>query len=110
MEGRLFEFAKVYHPKSLPLTELPSEDNTVSIGMFGANEDFFTIKGVVEDLIANFAVDAVVKYVRCDKACMHPTRSAYVLVNDVNVGFFGELLPQIADKLDIDKRKTTPRG
>ena len=104
MEGRLFEFAKVYHPKSLPLTELPSEDNTVSIGMFGPSEDFFTIKGVIEDLIANFAVDAVVKYVRCDKTCMHPTRSAYVLVNDVNIGFFGELLPQIADKLDIDKK------
>jgi phenylalanyl-tRNA synthetase beta chain len=35
---------------------------------------------------------------------MHPTRSAYLSVNDEIVGFFGELMPQLADKLDIDKK------
>ncbi len=103
-EGRLFEFAKVYNPKSLPLTELPDERQIVSLGLFGEDEDFFTLKGVVEDLIQNFAYMADVKYIRCDKACMHPTRSAYVLVNGEVVGYFGELKRQIADKLDIDKK------
>ncbi len=103
-EGRLFEFAKSYQPKSLPLTELPDENQVVSLGLFGENEDFFSIKGVVEDLLSNFAPTAEVKYQPCDKACMHPTRSANVVVNGEVVGYFGELLPSIADKLDIDKR------
>ena len=104
LEGRLFELAKVYYPKSLPLTELPVEKTILSLGVFGQNEDFFTIKGVIEDLLSNFANGAKVKYLPCDKACMHPTRSAYLSVNDEIVGFFGELMPQLADKLDIDKK------
>lgn len=103
-EGRLFEFAKIYQPKSLPLTELPEENEVVSLGLFGDNEDFFSIKGVIEDLLANFSANAGVEYVKCDKSCMHPTRSANIVVNGETVGYFGELLPLIADKLDIDKR------
>ena len=103
-EGRLFEFAKIYNPKTLPLKELPVESDVVSLGLFGAEEDFFTVKGVVEDLIANFAPTADVKYVPCNKKCMHPTRSADIILDGECVGFFGELLPMIADKLDIDKR------
>ncbi|MBQ3115613.1 MAG: phenylalanine--tRNA ligase subunit beta [Clostridia bacterium] len=103
-EGRLFEFAKIYQPKTLPLKELPEENEVVSLGMFGVEEDFFSIKGVVEDLLSNFTATANVSYVKCDKKCMHPTRSANVVVNGEVVGYFGELLPQIADKLDIDKR------
>ena len=103
-DGRLFELAKVYHPKSLPLTFLPEENNVLSIGMFGSEEDFFTIKGVVEDILSNFAYDAKVKYLPCDKACMHPTRSAYLSVNGEIVGYFGELKPQLAEKLDMDKK------
>ena len=104
MEGRLFEFAKIYQPKSLPLTELPIENEVLSLGVFGENEDFFTLKGVIEDLISNFAYGAEVKFVRSNKSCMHPTRSADVVINGKVVGYFGELLPQIADKLDIDKK------
>ena len=103
-DGRLFELAKVYHPKSLPLTFLPEENNVLSIGMFGSEEDFFTIKGVVEDILSNFAYDAKVKYLPCDKTCMHPTRSAYLSVNGEIVGYFGELKPQLAEKLDMDKK------
>ncbi len=103
-EGRLFEFAKIYQPKTLPLAELPDENHVISLGMFGEGEDFFTIKGVVEDIISNFCYNAEVKYISCEKSCMHPTRSATIVINGENVGYFGELLPSISDKLDIDKR------
>ena len=104
LDGRLFEFAKVYHPKSLPLSELPIENNVVTLGMFGEEEDFFSMKGVIEDLLNNFVGKATISYVPSKKACMHPTRSADVIVNGQTIGYFGELLPLVADKLDIDKR------
>ena len=39
----LFEIAKTYHPKALPLTELPEEREKLVIGMYGADADYFTL-------------------------------------------------------------------
>ena len=41
-------WAKVYLPKTLPLTELPDERVQFTMGMYGEG-DFFTMKGVVEE-------------------------------------------------------------
>lgn len=41
----LFEVAKVYIPKALPLTELPHEIPTLTMGMYG-NMDFYDLKGL----------------------------------------------------------------
>lgn len=41
----LFEIGKVYIPKSLPLAELPDELPKLTIGMYGKDVDFYTIKG-----------------------------------------------------------------
>ena len=35
---------------------------------------------------------------------MHPTRSAYVTIEGETIGYFGELLPSISEKLGIDKK------
>ena len=103
-EGRLFELAKIYKPKNLPVTELPDEKNVLSLGVFGEDEDFFTLKGVIEDYLDEFVYGKNVKYIPCDKSCMHPTRSAYVAVEGETIGYFGELLPSISEKLGIDKK------
>ncbi len=104
LSGRLFEFAKIYKPKSLPLVELPEEKAVLSLGLFGADEDYFTIKGVVEGVLDAFAFGKKVNYVPCDLACMHPGRSAYILIDGKKVGYFGELMPTIASSMDIDKK------
>jgi len=103
-EGRLFEFAKVYNPKSLPLTELPTENAVLSLGLFGEDEDFFTAKGVVEGILDTFAYGKNFKYTPCTLPCMHPTRSAFITIDEKIVGYFGELIPTIAKQLDIDKK------
>ena len=103
-EGRLFELAKIYKPKNFPVAELPDEKNVLSLGVFGEDEDFFTLKGVIEDYLDEFAYGKKVKYIPCDKSCMHPTRSAYLIVEGETIGYFGELLPSISEKLGIDKK------
>ena len=42
--GRFFEYANVYYPKALPLTELPNEIPHVGFAAFGEEEDFFNTK------------------------------------------------------------------
>lgn len=104
LNGRLFEFAKEYHPIELPLTELPIQEDCIALGMFGDGEDFFTIKGVVEGLL--FAIKATFKvdFIKCERSFMHPTRSAEVVIGNKSIGYIGELNPIIAEKLGIDKR------
>jgi phenylalanyl-tRNA synthetase beta chain len=47
-DGRFFEISKRFIPKQLPVTEQPDELATMSIGIYGENEDFFTLKGLIE--------------------------------------------------------------
>ena len=46
----IFEVARVYLPKAVPVTELPDEIPTLTVGMYG-KMDFYDIKGVVEHLM-----------------------------------------------------------
>ncbi len=102
-DGRLFELAKVYNPTSLPLDKLPVENETLSLVMFGENEDFFTLKGVVDGIINTFCNGQKVEYLLSKKTCYHPTRCADVVVNGEVIGSIGQIHPQIIDKLDADK-------
>lgn len=101
-EGRLFELAKIYIPKKLPLENLPEERNSLAFAIFGENEDFFTTKGVVEGLINNFCFGKNACYKVSDKKFMHPTRSADVYVENKKVGFFGQLCPEVVEKLGVE--------
>ena len=51
----LFEIAKIYIPKAVPVTELPDEPVKVTVGMYG-NTDFFGIKGIVEHMIDTLGI------------------------------------------------------
>lgn len=101
-EVKLFEYARTYHAKALPLTELPVERNNICIGMYGANVDFFTLKGVVEEFGAAFGIDFT--FAAGGKGYLHPTRCATVSVNGDVVGTIGELGPVYSDRYGFDKR------
>lgn len=102
-DGRLFEFAKVYNPEKLPLDKLPNEKQVLSFVVFGENEDFFTAKGVVEGILDNYCNGVEVEYKPSTVKCMHPTRSADIIVGGNLVGYVGQIHPSVMEKLDIDK-------
>ncbi len=104
LSGRIFEFAKKYKPKALPLTELLNEEMCIALGAFGDNEDFFTLKGVVNGLLEAIHATFKVDYRKCDKPFMHPTRSANIYFGNKEIGFIGELNPIVLEKLGTDKR------
>ncbi len=102
-DGRLFELAKIYKPKTLPVKELPDEKEVLCLSVFGNDEDFFTLKGVVEGIFDNFNFNANVEYLPCELKRMHPTRSANIYINGDYAGYLGQLNPIVGNKLDIDK-------
>lgn len=101
--ARLFELSKVFVPKALPITEQPLEIPALCLGLYGEKEDFFTLKGIVESVVALFS-DAVLSFERAEENYFHPGRSAVALVNGEKVATFGEMHPSVAEDYGIDGR------
>ena len=103
IEGaRFFEISKRFIPKALPITEQPDEKPTLCLGFYGKDEDFFTMKGVVEEIMQLFG--AHTDYIKSDESYLHPGRQATVKANNKPVGTFGEVHPAVAANYDIDMR------
>ena len=99
-EARLFELASVYIAKSLPLTEMPSEELTFCCGVYGEKENFFTAKGVYESIAEQFGLSF--EYVPATVPFLHPGKSALIKFNGKEIGYFGELAPDLAEELAIE--------
>lgn len=101
---RLYELANIYLPKALPLTELPDERMQFMLGMYGEG-DFFTMKGVVEELFDQFGMTKKVHYdPSCERPYLHPGRKADLVYEGVTLGYMGELHPEVADSYKIGDR------
>ena len=100
--GRFFEESKRFIPKSLPVSEQPDELPTLCIGVYGKDEDFFTLKGIVEEIMSLFG--AHTQYKRSSETYLHPGRQAEVLANNVSCAVLGEVHPAVAKNYDIDTR------
>ena len=70
-EAALFELSKVYLPESLPLTAQPNEQGMLTIGFYGKN-DFFHLKGIVEQLLKLLGVKDVSFQAEKSLPFMHP--------------------------------------
>lgn len=99
--ARLYEFGNVYLPKSLPLTELPEERMKLTIGMYGEG-DFFTLKGVIEELCEKVGIKEQCTYEPTDcHPFLHPGRQADISKGKIELGFIGQLHPEVCDNYDL---------
>ncbi len=99
---RFFEASKRFVPTSLPLTAQPAEIPTLSLGLYGAGEDFFSLKGILEGLFDTFGV--TVEYAAASEPYLHPGRQAVATVGETVLATFGEVHPTVAAAYDLDTR------
>ena len=99
---RLFEISKRFVPKSLPLTEQPLELPCLSIGAYGKEEDFYTMKGLVEQVLDTLGVSYT--FERSSEPYLHPGRQASALIDGKEVATFGEVHPTTASGFGIEDR------
>ena len=98
---RLYELAKVYLPKSLPLTELPDERVQFTLGMYGEG-DFYVMKGVVEEFFSKAGIRGKLSYdPKAGKTFLHPGRQANIMYHGEVMGYLGEIHPQVVDNYGI---------
>ena len=101
-EGRQFEIANIYTPRDTLAGEQPIERKHLVLGIWGGNNDFFDMKGAIERFADAFHLSFA--YERAEKSYLHPGVSANILMDGETVGCFGELDPEIAMSLGLDKK------
>ena len=78
--------------------ELPHNIDRLSIGKF--DSDFYEIKAVVEYLLNSLKLGEA-KYIAANEPFLHPGRSAYVILGNVNIGYIGQVHPLFAKAYEV---------
>jgi len=111
---KLFELGAVFLPKAGE--RLPEEPRRLAIAISGlrrlnswdevqgARLDFYDLKGVVERLLDSMHIPDVAYRTVKEVSFVHPGRSAEVLVQEKEIGVFGELHPKSAIALGLGDR------
>ncbi|MGY3766077.1 phenylalanine--tRNA ligase subunit beta [Vagococcus vulneris] len=107
----LYEIGKVFESRGKSI--LPIETKHVALAVAGewqTNEwntqtvsvDFFTLKGIVEDLLSILGMSRRVRFVATTKyKDLHPGRTAEIIVDNIVVGFIGQVHPTVAKEMDL---------
>ena len=101
---RLYELGNIYLPESLPLTKLPDERMQLTLGMYGEG-DFFTLKGVIEEMFERLGIRGRIKWDASDKKpYLHPGRQADIIYGGDKVGFIGEVHPAVMENYALSEK------
>ncbi len=98
----LFEIASEYLPTADD--KLPIERKMLLGGMYGGEADFFTVKGVVEQLLEKLCVTDWDIEASSAEYSYHPGRCAVLTVGGERIGIVGEVHPQVIENYGITER------
>lgn len=109
----LYEVGRIFYQVNDPKKELPVEINHLGLAITGEwqvktwseenhKADFYTLKGVLENLFTGFALKHRISYQPLQALKeMHPGRTAEILLDGESIGFMGQVHPAVAKDYDI---------
>ena len=105
-EVKLFDLSRTYQNKNEAIEsgKLPLESNILTIGMYSENQDFYTLKGLVEDVLDTAGVAKYDVRKETNNKMYHPGRCANINVGNDIIATFGEANPLLTKNYDISQR------
>ena len=94
-----YELGKVYFKRPDGLADEPK---IVSLGAYGADVDFFTLKGWVEELLGGLCGGEPRFAAARENPSYHPGRCAEVFLDGERVGVLGQIHPAVAENYGVD--------
>ena len=94
----LFENASVYIPTGEDT--LPDENKVTTIGMYG-NVDFYTLKGVCENVLKLAGISNAEYVAISDNPSYHPGRCAIIKSGDTVLGILGQVHPLVMQNYGV---------
>ena len=87
-----------------PQEDLPIETNHLCVGMYGKDVDFFALKGALESILESVGFDNYEIIPETNNTTFHPGRCATIIYNDIYIGTFGEVHPEVVDNYNLGQR------
>ncbi len=113
----IFEIGRIYYRTGAPQVALgqtgAAEPRRVALLLTGpragawwqtsdrAPLDYFDLKGIVDELLRELALDAKARWQRSAHPALHPGRSAEVYIGEMLLGSLGELHPRVRAAFDL---------
>ncbi len=113
---RAFEIGNTFMVNLLDEKDLPTESDAMSIGLYGKEEDFFTLKGIIVEMLGKLGIKDLEFIPEKEYGCYHPGRCARILTKEIHyssngpeeelveLGIMGEVHPDVAEKYGIGVR------
>ena len=98
--AKFYEVATIYLPQ--PGQVLPNEPKILSLGAYGADVTFFTLKGEIESLLQCLGIQEAEYTPVTDDPSFHPGRCARLTIAGQDMGIFGQIHPLVAQNYDMD--------
>lgn len=100
--ARLYEAAAVFDPLHPTAEGLPTETQTLCLGMYGKDADFYALRGAVERLLHHRGI--AFEIVAGGESYHHPGRCAKLMHEDKVVCVLGEVHPAVRENFDMPAR------
>ena len=81
---------------------MADEPKVLSLGLYGPEETFFTLKGAVETVLDSIRAQKVTYEAEKTNPSFHPGRCARILVDGKEVGVMGQIHPLVAANYGVD--------
>ena len=103
---KLFDLSRSYKnmKNEVQQGEVPLQENILTIGMYGEDVDFYTLKGLLENILEAVGVNRFEIEKETANSSYHPGRCAKVKVGIDEIGVLGEVHPQVLENYGIEKR------
>lgn len=82
---RAYEIGNTYVNNYIEEDGLPDEAKNLTIGLYGEGESFFTLKGMIEELLNVFGIKNVLFEAESEYGVYHPGRCARILVDPTGI-------------------------
>ena len=101
---KAFEIGSTFMTNMIRPNELPDEQTGLCIGLYGKDMDFFTLKGMVVELLNVLGIRNAAFVAESEYGVYHPSRCARIAAGEEELGIMGEIHPDVLDKFGIGMR------
>lgn len=104
--AKLFDISKSYKNinNEVENGEVPLQENILTIGMYGDDIDFYTVKGLIENVLETSSINRYDIVRETENESYHTGRCANIKVGIDVIATIGEVHPEVLDNYGIEKR------
>ena len=103
---KLFDISRNYRNLNNEVEngEVPEQENILTLGMYGDDVDFYTLKGLIENVLEAVSVNRYDIIKETKNGSYHPGRCANITVGKDIIATIGEVHPAVLENYGIEKR------